>query len=128
MSAFAPIVLKDFADVEHTFNPRDIKNGVATYVESTGVPVADKTVSVSVNRTTTGRMKITYKAAIPIVQDVTINGVSKPTVVRTGYADISFTFDSTSSLTERRDFRRLIVTALDDSGLEDSIDLLATVY
>lgn len=48
------IVLTDRATtpVNHTFVPRDIdRNGVATVVESTGVPVGENQLSISLTRT-----------------------------------------------------------------------------
>jgi hypothetical protein len=40
---------------------------------------------------------------VPVVQDTVVNGVSKPAVVRTSYADLTFTFDGTSTADERSD-------------------------
>jgi len=42
---FAPLVLKDRTGTDIAFAPRDIANGVATHVNSTGVPIADKRLS-----------------------------------------------------------------------------------
>lgn len=126
---FAPVVLKDAAAADHTFAPRDITTGVATFVESTGVPIADKRLSHSQSRTaTTSRTKIGMKLALPVVQDVVVNGVSRPTVVRTGYADATFTFDATSNASERNDLRILFANALlGELGLK-TIGGLETLY
>lgn len=101
MPALATLTLKDMAAANHVFKPRDIKDGTALFVESTGVPIGDKRVTVNITETGSNRRKATYKIVLPVVQDVTSNGVSRPTVVRTSYVDISFTFDGTSSSDER---------------------------
>jgi hypothetical protein len=103
MPQVTTLVLKDQSAVDHSFAPKSISGGVATLVNSTGVPIGDKTVSYSVKQTTTGRYKVLVKLAVPIVQDITVNGVSKPTAVRTSYVDMQFTFDDTSSTLERYD-------------------------
>lgn len=111
------VVLKDAADVDHSFEPSGINGGVATLVNSTGVPIGDKTVSISSTRTTTGRRKVTMKMVMPIVQDVVSGGVSRPTVVRTAYADVTLTFDGTSTPTERDDLRAYLTHFLSEATL-----------
>lgn len=108
MPQLTSIVLKDNAATDHTFAPRDIVGGVTTLVESTGVPIADKTVTVSLNRTATGRRKVNIKLAIPVVQDQVVSGITRPTVVRTAYADLTLTFDGASTTTERADLRSFL--------------------
>ncbi len=103
MPQFAPIAINDRNDpaVLHTFKPRGIANGVATWVESSGIPLGDKRLTVSSVRTGNGRTKVTLKLALPVVSDQVVNGVSQPTVVRTAYADCTFSFDAASSKLER---------------------------
>lgn len=103
MAQFASLVLKDDAGADHTFVPRDITGGVATAAESAGVPIGEKTVSFAINRTSSGRRKITMKMVLPQVQDVVVAGISKPTVVRAAYADVTLTVDATSNTAERED-------------------------
>lgn len=115
MSNNAPLVLMDRAtpQVEHTFNPRDLVGGVATFTESVdGVPLADRRVTASLNRTAGGRVKANLKFAIPVVQDVVVGGVTKPTIVRTAYADIMFNFDQSSNTRERDDLAGFVHDAL----------------
>jgi len=90
--------------VAHTFTPRDIVNGVGTVIESSGIPIGNNRVSISLNRTQSGKYKAKITSAFPVVQTQTINGVSTPVVVRTHYASIEFTFDESSSQTERDSF------------------------
>jgi hypothetical protein len=103
MPQFAPTVLKDRASprADHTFKPRDVTNGIATFVESTGVPIGERRLTYSRNRTAQGREKVSIKLAMPVVQNAVVGGVSKPTVVRTAYAELNFSFDGSSTQEER---------------------------
>jgi hypothetical protein len=105
MPQLANLVLTDRAGtpVAHTFVPRDIVEGVATVVESTGVPVGDKRVSLSLRRNGAGNYVAKMTFAFPIVNDQTINGVTTPVVVRTAYCDVEFKFAATSTEQERKD-------------------------
>lgn len=99
------IVLTDRAatPVNHTFTPRDItSDGVGTVVETTGLAVGENRLTVQGKKVGT-RFKTRLVLACPIVQTETINGISRPTVVRTGYVDATFTFEETSTLQERTD-------------------------
>lgn len=105
MPSLAPIVLKDgkATPLDHTFKPRGIDGGVATLVESAGTPLGENRLTLSQNRGTNGRIRVIAKIAAPVVQDATVNGITKPTVVRTSYVDITFNFDASSSIAERQD-------------------------
>lgn len=114
MPSLVPLVLKDGAatPVNHTFAPRAIDGGVATLVESTGVPLGERRISFSQNRSASGRIRCIQKLAMPVVQDATVNGVTKPTLVRTNYADITFNFDASSSTQERKDIVSMVADML----------------
>lgn len=121
MPAMTNVVLTDGTD-NHTFKPRGIDgNGVATFVESSGVPIGDKRVTVARARTSAGREKVTYKVIVPQVQSEVINGVSRPSIVRTAYADLTFTFDGTSTTEERNDMRIFVAGLL---GIATSVSLI----
>jgi hypothetical protein len=98
--------------VAHTFTPRNIEGGVGTVVESTGVPIGDKRVTVSLNKTSTGRYKAVLKGVFPVVQDQVVNGITSPTVVRTAYSEIHFAFDERSTEQERKDVVGMMESAL----------------
>lgn len=115
MTQLATVVLKDDAGTNISFVPRDIVNGVATTVNSSGIPLGDKTFSLSVSRTQAGRRKANLKFTLPVVQTETINGVGRPTVVRTAYCDVNFSFDGTSSTAERADMIAAVKAALADT-------------
>lgn len=127
------IVLTDRAatPVNHTFVPRDIdRNGVATVVESTGVPVGENQLTLSLTRTTGGKFRVVKKLTLPVTQTQTINGVSTPIVVRTAYVEVKFTFDSTSTEQERKDAVGMLASGLDPAKVltNDTIVKLQNPY
>ncbi len=102
--------------VLHDFVPRGIEGSVATLVESTGIPIGDRKITVSSTRTGNGRAKVTIKLAIPVVQDQVIAGVNNPVLLRTAYAETVFSFDASSTKQERADISELM-TGLLSSGI-----------
>lgn len=115
MPQLTNLVLRDRATtpVDHTFTPLDIQQGVGVVVESSGVPIGDRRFSVSLSKTANNRYKPSIKMSIPIVQDATVSGVTRPTVVRTLYADLTFNFPSDSSEQERKDAVGMLQSGLD---------------
>lgn len=132
MPQLANLVLTDRAatPVNHTYTPRDIVNGVAAVVESTGIPIGDNTVTCSLVTTSAGRKKAVLKGSFPIVQTQTINGVSAPVVVRTSYVEMTFSFDGTSTEQERKDAVGLMASALDPTKalINDCLTKLQSIY
>jgi len=128
MSILSNMVLKDHADADVTFTPRDVVSGVATLVHSDGVPVGEKVISISQSRTTTGRRKFGVKLSLPVVQDVVVAGISRPTIVRTGYADLTLSFDGTSNADEREDLlsflRGVLANTTNVRPLVESLDYI----
>lgn len=124
MPQLQSLVLTDRAStpVDHTFTPRDVRGEVGTVIESTGVPIGNSRFSVSLRKTSTGKYKAALQLAVPVVQTETINGVSKPVVVRSGFAAAEFTFDETSTLQERKDVVGMFASSLGSSKvLVDSL-------
>lgn len=117
MPQLAPIVFTDDQGDSHTFTPNGMSNGVATLVQSTGVPIGNKRLTVASTQTQTGKLKTSIKLAVPVVQDVVSAGISKPTVVRTAYVDIVFTFDNTSSDMERGHLWSMVKALFSNSPL-----------
>lgn len=126
MPQLTSVVLKDNANTDQTFAPKGIVSGVATLVKSNGVPVGNQILTMAHSRTQTGREKISIKVKVPVIQDVVVGGISRPTEVRASFADIVLTFDGTSSTAERADtlayvkslmattFTRSVVVDLED--------------
>lgn len=94
--------------VNWVFKPRDNVGGVATFVKSNGVPLADVVLKIKPSRTTSGRVRQDFNLSIPVVQDMVVAGVTKPTVVRTAYFNGTFTADAGSSTTERMEILELV--------------------
>lgn len=115
--------------VDHTFQPRDIKSGVGSVVESSGVPIGDKRFTISL-RQVNSRYRAQMQLAVPVVQTQTINGVSTPVVVRTAYADVTFTFDNASTEQERTNLVGMLQSSLAESKtlVNDTVVKLQGVY
>jgi hypothetical protein len=104
MAQLANLVLTDRTTptpVAHTFTPRDIVGNVATLVESSGVPLGDNRVTLTMKRTPSGRYKPSLQFTFPVIANEIVNGVARPTVARVAYADITFSFDAASTEAER---------------------------
>lgn len=133
MAQLTSIVLTDrkATPVAHTFLPRTIEGPVATLIESTGIPVGDSRFTISLGKPTAqGKYKPTLRLTIPVVQTQTLNGVSTPVVVRTAYAEASFSFDATSSEAERNDVVGMLADSLRASLalVHDTVVKLQGVY
>lgn len=120
MPAFANIVTSDWGalgatPVTHTLVPNRIDaQGVAHYVEAGATSLGDLKATVSLRRTAdNGKIKFNLRIAQPVVANETINGVVSPKLLRTAYADLTFTADSSSSAQERGDILRLLGNAID---------------
>jgi hypothetical protein len=101
MPNMATIDLIGLLGAHSLFEPVNIVGGEATFVKSTGVPLADQTIKMKASRTPSGRVKVDAKITIPIVQDMTVNGVTKPTVVRTSYFNCTWNASADSTVDER---------------------------
>jgi len=128
MPSLSNVVIND-GTADHTFSPRGIdNNGVATLVESTGVPVGDQRLTAARTRTQAGREKTSLKLTLPIVQDVEVLGVTKPTIVRSAYVELNFSFDGTSSTAERGHALMLAADLLADASVIALVRDLQTYY
>lgn len=117
MPQLQTLVLKDRTSptpVDHTFVPRDIiqPGSIGVVVASSGTPIGDKRLQVSCRKLPSGKFKAELRLIVPVVQDETVNGITNPKVVRTGYADVTFTFDGKSLPQERKDIVGFLESAL----------------
>lgn len=114
MPQLQTIVLTDreATPVNHTFAPVTIQqpNGVGIVAETTGVPIGEPIMSISMRRTDKLRGKLTLN--VPVVQNQTVNGVTTPIVVRKATADLSVTFDASSTTQERKNLLGFLYSAL----------------
>lgn len=132
MPQLQTLVLKDrqATPVSHTFTPRNIAGGVGEVVESSGVPVGENRVTISLRKTPGGRYKGTLKMTFPIVQNQVVNGITTPVVVRSGYISVDTDFDATSSEAERNNAIGQLADALaiDKVLINDTLVKLQGVY
>lgn len=130
MPQLAAITIKDgkATPADHVFAPRDIVSGVAALTEGTGSPISDNSLTVSSTRTNAGRRNVKIKLTLPIVQMATVNGVTRPTVVRVAYAEASFSFSEESATAERKDSRALLLNALNNALIGSTVDDLSALY
>lgn len=113
MPALQNVVLTDRAatPVAHTFTPRDVKDGTGLVVNTAGVPVGEKKLTVSM-RKSGSKYKGKLTLSVPVVVDQTINGVVTPIVARTAYATVEVQFDDVSSTQERTNIVGMLADAL----------------
>lgn len=97
--------------VNLTFVPRDITAGVGEVVNNAGTPIGEKRLTVSMKQTGK-RFKGEVRLTLPVVVSEVINGVTAPKIVRTGYVNLSTSFDETSTEQERNDAIGLMASAL----------------
>ena len=117
MPQLQPLVLTDrqSTPVNHTFNPEEISGGVASLVESSGVPIGDNRVTMSLRKTEGGNIKANLRFTFPVTATETVNGVDSPKILRVNRAEISFTFSNTSTESERNDIVGMVQDALSES-------------
>lgn len=115
MPSMTDLTLTGPGAVVWTFKPANVIGGEATFIKSNGVPLADKVAKIKVARTTTGRVKVDFRLSLPVVQDMEVSGVTRPTIVRTAYFNGTFSADSTSSTDERQELLELGVALLGDT-------------
>jgi len=132
MPALASITVNDRAatPVAHTFSPVGIDaNGVTSWKEVSGVPIGEKYFTLS-NKFSNGKYRVKLVFKYPIVQTQTVNGISTSVVVRTSYAELNLTFDSTSSLQERQDTVGQLANALPASQtmIDGVLTALGQIY
>lgn len=132
MSARTNLVLTDRSEtpVSHTFTPDgDDANGVHIFTTKDGVPASSARFTASL-RNGNGKHRASLKLAVPITQTQTINGVSNPVIVRTGYAEVNFTFDSLSGPEERANIVGMLRDALDENQtqIDDMLVDLSDIY
>lgn len=123
MPQFLPVTLNDHAASPVVFDPSSIDSaGVARFINvpADGVYVGAKSLAVSL-RKTPANTKARVLLKLPVVTTEVINGVSEPKVVRTAYADVTFTFDTRSTLVERQHAIAMLAHGLTSSTLINGV-------
>jgi hypothetical protein len=131
MAQLASISIDDAetTPVTHTFTPLNIKNDVARWKESDGTPIGDNSLTISI-RATESKYKVRATLGMPVVVNETINGVTVPSVARTAYCNVEFTFDQKSSQQERKNIVELMsdVLACDNAVIASTLYDLEGIY
>lgn len=114
MPALQSLVITDrqATPVNFTLLPVGESGGVGTVAlaDATGVAITQKRFSIS-RRESADRIRVTEKFKIPTVVTEVINGVSNPSVARTMYCDIVWTFEKTHTEQERKDLVGFVYSA-----------------
>jgi hypothetical protein len=113
MAQAASIVVNDRATtpVAHTFAPRRVESGLASFVEANSTPIGEKTLTVRY-RKSGKRYYQRVTLTVPVLVVETINGVSVPSTPRMSLIDATFRFDETSTEQERKDAVGMFANAL----------------
>lgn len=116
MAQAASIVVNDrkSTPVAHTFAPRRIENGLASFVEAAAVPIGESNLTLRWRKSGT-KFYQRLTLSVPALVMETINGVSVPTVPRVALIDVMFRFDDTSTAQERADAIGMFQNALSAS-------------
>lgn len=114
MPALQNLSINDRVPTAHAFVPRDVKSGVGLVVANTGVPVGEERLTISMKKSG-ARYRGAMRLAVPVVVNEVINGVTRPSVARTAYVDVSVNFDETSTETERTNIIGMVADALGTS-------------
>lgn len=129
MPQLVPVALTDNDGTAYTFVPQSSpQNGVSVLTSSVGVPIGDHRMTVGLIRAASGRVKPSIKLALPVLKSETVAGVTTNTVLRTAYAEITFNFDATSTLQERKDAKGLLYNCLAEPTLQTVIEKLEGMY
>lgn len=127
MGQLASITLNDGTS-DLVFKPAGIdSNNVATLVNSDGVIVKDKSLTVSA-RLSAQRRKTTTKVVLPVVQEETINGIVSPKGVRTSYVRIDTDFSVYATTAEREQAINLAINAVRNALIKAVIVNNDTLY
>lgn len=116
--------------VNITFTPENVdKNGVGSVTNTAGTPIGAKRCSVSMtkrNNRYVGEVRLT----LPVVATETINGVSRPVVIRTAYVTLTASFDERSTIQERTDAIGMMANGLGITKalINDTLINLESVY
>lgn len=143
MAAIANIVLNDAATtpVAHTFNPdRQGLQGnvsIAEFVDraaNSGVPVGMYKLSMNLSRPTAQRKsyRLGLKLAVPVLETLsnsTVTGITPaPTVSYTVLAQLDVVIPERASLQSRKDLRKMLYEALNNSQVIAAIENLDFPY
>lgn len=120
---------RETTPLAHAFAPRQVTSDLALFVESASVPIGERKLSIS-SRKSAGKYRIRVKLENPTLVTEVVNSVNVPKVPRTAYADVTFTFEDTHSLQERKNTVGMFANALASTQtlVDASVTGLETVW
>lgn len=127
MPAFGIITAADAAatPVNHNFEPTKGPDGVDKWVERTTNTQLNGqwalTFAVKNPKLSTGVTRVTLGLSIPVVVNSVVNGVTIPTVDRTGRFFGEFIFPATGTEQERKDLVKLVANLLLNSTMAQAL-------
>lgn len=99
----------------HTFNPAgEATDGSWIFTETAATKVGERRFHIGI-RKSGENYKVRVLFADPVVGTEVINGISNPKVLRTSYADVTFTFSDKSDLQARKDTVGMFANSLASS-------------
>lgn len=114
---------RESTPVAHTFAPRAVAPGAATFVEAASVPIGERSLVIR-SRKSSGKYYARITLAVPVLVTETINGVAVPKVPRAAFIDCNFRFDETSTLQERKNAVGMFHNAL--AATQTTVDSTVT--
>nr|AAC06250.1 coat protein [Enterobacteria phage M11] len=117
-------------DVTLDLNPRGVNptNGVAALSEAGAVPALEKRVTISVSQPSRNRKNYKVQVKIQNPTSCTASGTCDPSVTRSAYSDVTFSFTQYSTVEERALVRTELQALLADPMLVNAIDNLNPAY
>lgn len=118
------------ADQTLVLVPRGINpaNGVATLAEANAVPALERRATVSVSQPSRNRKTYKVQLRFSNPETCTASGQCDPSVNRTAYSTVEFTFTSYSTASERALLRTEVAAMLANPLIVDAIDNLNPAY
>nr|APG77002.1 hypothetical protein [Beihai levi-like virus 23] len=107
--------------VAHTYKPSGSQPGTAVLVESDGVPVGDKVITIDPKLASNGDRKVKLGNYQPVTVSETINGVARETLERRSSSVTTFTFAKDSTVQERANVVAILRNLLDDQAFVQKV-------
>lgn len=99
----------------HTFTPAGQgKDGAWIFAETAATKVGERRIHIGI-RKSAENYKVRLLLVDPVVGTEVINGVSNPKVLRTSYADVTFTYSDKSDLQSRKNLIGMFANSLASS-------------
>lgn len=106
------VVDREGTPANHTFSPAgEGKDGSWIFTETATTKVGEKRIHIGI-RKSAENYKVRLLLVDPVVGTEVINGISNPKVLRTSYADVTFTFSDKSDLQSRKNTVGMFANAL----------------